>query len=142
MSQYSTKPAAAIEVEEDVKQQAGEGEEEGLRDANDEQAVEREREAAQGEGGQGDGEQGEGGQGEGGQGAQERRTTAPALSRYPKAGEAIQFKDGEVWQNAQVISRGGKASSKVNKDYFNVRVDGEASGIYLDKVEWRKAIIH
>ena len=81
----------------------------------------------------------EGDQGERGKGVDEMRKAAPTRPQYPKAGEAIQFKEGEAWQNAQVISRGGKASSKVDKDYFNVRVNGEASGIYLDKVEWRRA---
>lgn len=148
VSQYRPKPAAAIEVEEDDTLEVGEGVNEEMREANDEQAAEREREqdaerereqAVEIEREQAAEREKDAAQGEEGQGAQERRITAPALPRYPKAGEAIQFKDGEAWQNAQVISRGGKASSKVNKDYFNVRVNGEASGIYLDKVEWRKA---
>ena len=120
VSQYGPKPPVVADgVEGEVEEQAREENEEEERGGGA-AALERD-------------------QGEKGTNAHERRNAAPARTQYPKAGDAIQFKEGDAWQNAQVISRGGKASSKVNKDYFNVRVEGEASGIYLDKVEWRKA---
>ena len=57
---------------------------------------------------------------------------------FPKPGDRIQYKVGEEWQAAEVLKRGGKASSKKHYDYFNVRDDGkEDRGIYLDKVDWR-----
>ena len=36
-----------------------------------------------------------------------------------------------------VTGRGGKASSKLHKDYFNVSDGEQGQGVYLDKVEWR-----
>ena len=36
-----------------------------------------------------------------------------------------------------VTGRGGKASSKLHSDYFNVSDGGQGKGIYLDKVEWK-----
>ena len=127
VSQYGPKPpVAADRVEEEVEELVREENEEEEERGGGAEAAERE----QGEEGTNTNET---------RNANERRNAAPARPQYPKAGDAIQFKEGDAWQNAQVISRGGKASSKVNKDYFNVKVDGEASGIYLDRVEWRKA---
>ena len=38
----------------------------------------------------------------------------------------------------EVLSRGGKTTSKYS-DYFNVRGEGgKEDGVYLDRVEWRK----
>ena len=60
------------------------------------------------------------------------------LAPYPKAGDRIQYRDGGDWQAAEVLSRGGKSTSKY-ADYFNVRGEGGvADGVYLDRVEWRK----
>ena len=74
----------------------------------------------------------------------QRSVTAPADGRiratrkYPKAGDHIQIKEGEDWQSAEVLGRGGKASSKLNYDYFNLRKEDEQqSGVHLDKTEWR-----
>ena len=53
----------------------------------------------------------------------EIRRAPTAGPKYPKAGESIQFRDGDRWQHAQVIGRGGKASSRVNRDYYNVKID-------------------
>ena len=72
------------------------------------------------------------------------RTTA-ATSRkptnYPRAGDHIQFKEGENWLKAEVMGRGGKASSKLHFDYFNLRSRGEEEekqcGVHLDRTEWR-----
>ena len=68
----------------------------------------------------------------------EIRRAPTAGPKYPKAGESIQFRDGDRWQHAQVIGRGGKASSRVNRDYYNVKIDEVPSGVYLDKVEWKR----
>ena len=58
--------------------------------------------------------------------------------KYPKAGDVIQFKEGEDWREVTVIGRGCKASSRVNPNYFNVRTEAEgAEGVDLDKSEWR-----
>ena len=58
---------------------------------------------------------------------------------YPKSGEKIQVKVGEVWKDMDVIGRGGKSSSKVNKDYFNLRSEEDKleGGMHLDKETWR-----
>jgi hypothetical protein len=66
--------------------------------------------------------------------AASRTRSAP----YPKAGDQIQFKDGEQWKEAKVTGRGGKASSRSNYDYFNLK-EGESQehGVHLDKTEWR-----
>ena len=130
VSQYSPKPEAAGEGEEEATQEVGEGVEVEMRGGDDEGAAEGEREGAAER-------ERDAAQGERDRESQAQRIIAPVPPRYPKAGDAIQFKDGDTWQDAQVISRGGKASSKY-KDYFNVRRDGESSGIYLDRVEWRK----
>ena len=58
--------------------------------------------------------------------------------KYPKAGEAIQIKERGGWQNAQVLGRGGKASSRLHAGYFNLMVDSQKIGVYLDRVEWRR----
>ena len=58
--------------------------------------------------------------------------------KYPRAGDRIQFKEGEEWRDVTVIGRGCKASSRTNPNYFNVRKeDDEAAGINLDESEWR-----
>ena len=78
----------------------------------------------------------------------QRSVTAPADGRmratgrkqtmYPKAGDHIQYKEGEDWHSAEVMGRGGKASSKLHYDYFNLRrEDEQQSGVHLDKTEWR-----
>ena len=56
---------------------------------------------------------------------------------FPKAGDKIQFKDGEEWRDVTVINRGCKASSRTNPNYFNVRNEDGAAGLDLDKSEWR-----
>ena len=35
------------------------------------------------------------------------------------------------------MGRGGKKSSKLHYDYFNVKSGDKNRGIYLDKTEWR-----
>ena len=62
---------------------------------------------------------------------------AARASPYPSKGERIQFKDGEEWKSVVVTGRGGKASSKLHRDYFNVSDGEQGQGVYLDKVEWR-----
>ena len=64
--------------------------------------------------------------------------TSTNQMKYPKAGEAIQIKGRDVWQNAQVLGRGGKASSRLHAGYFNLMVDSQKIGVYLDRVEWRR----
>ena len=64
--------------------------------------------------------------------------TSTGQMKYPKAGEAIQIKEKGVWQNAQVLGRGGKASSRLHAGYFNLVVDSQKIGVYLDRVEWRR----
>ena len=64
--------------------------------------------------------------------------TSTGQMKYPKAGEAIQFRERGVWQNAQVLGRGGKASSRLHAGYFNLMVDSQKIGVYLDRVEWRR----
>ena len=64
--------------------------------------------------------------------------TSAGQMKYPKAGEAIQIKERGVWQNAQVLGRGGKASSRLHAGYFNLVVDSQKIGVYLDRVEWRR----
>ena len=59
--------------------------------------------------------------------------------KYPKAGENIQVKEGGQWRQAAVIGRGAKANSKKHSDYYNIRLEGaEPSGVYLDKIVWKK----
>ena len=76
----------------------------------------------------------------------QRSVTAPADTRatgrkqtmYPKAGDHIQYREGDDWYSAEVMGRGGKASSKLHYDYFNLRKEDEhQSGVHLDKIEWR-----
>ena len=124
VTQYSPKLTAAVDRGEGVKGVEHEG-----------------REGAGGDADQGDGgvDQGDGGDADQSDGGVEREAIVAGRTKYPRAGESIQFKEGDIWQSAQVISRGGKASSKVNAGYFNVKVNGEPSGIYLDRVEWKKA---
>ena len=64
--------------------------------------------------------------------------TSTGQMKYPKAGEAIQIKEKGVWQNAQVLGRGGKASSRLHAGYFNLMVDSQKIGVYLDRMEWRR----
>ena len=73
-----------------------------------------------------------------GRGPSARRQAARAVP-YPKAGDRIQYRDaGGDWQPAEVLSRGGKVTSK-HCDYFNVRSEGgREDGVHLDRVEWRK----
>ena len=57
---------------------------------------------------------------------------------YPKQGDRIKYKVGEDWMSGKVLSRGGKASSRLHNDYFNVRSeDKQEGGIHLNKIEWR-----
>ena len=81
---------------------------------------------------------GEGGAGKDEGEVQEVGDTSTDQMKYPKAGEAIQFKERDVWQNAQVLGRGGKASSRLHAGYFNLVVDSQKIGVYLDRVEWRR----
>ena len=61
-----------------------------------------------------------------------------ATRKYPKAGDHIQIKEGEDRHSAEMLGRGGKASSKLNYDYFNLRKkDEQLGGVHLDKTEWR-----
>ena len=69
---------------------------------------------------------------------QEVGDTSTDQMKYPKAGEAIQIKERGGWQNAQVLGRGGKASSRLHAGYFNLMVDSQKIGVYLDRVEWRR----
>ena len=69
---------------------------------------------------------------------QEVGDTSTDQMKYPKAGEAIQIKERGGWQNAQVLGRGGKASSRLHAGYFNLVVDSQKIGVYLDRVEWRR----
>ena len=69
---------------------------------------------------------------------QEVGDTSTDQMKYPKAGEAIQIKERGGWQNAQVLGRGGKASSRLHAGYFNLMVDSQKIGVYLDMVEWRR----
>ena len=80
----------------------------------------------------------------------QRSVTAPADTRatgrkqtmYPKAGDHIQYREGDDWYSAEVMGRGGKASSKLHFDYFNLRSRGKEEeekqcGVHLDRTEWR-----
>jgi hypothetical protein len=73
--------------------------------------------------------------------AEEHHPEEPAAGRrmvYPKQGDRIRFKVGEEWKLGEVLGRGGKATSKLNSDYFNVRSeDKQEGGIHLKKTEWR-----
>ena len=69
---------------------------------------------------------------------QEVGDTSTDQMKYPKAGDAIQFKERDIWHNAQVLGRGGKASSRLHAGYFNLMVDSQKIGVYLDRVEWRR----
>ena len=62
----------------------------------------------------------------------ERRQTP-----YPKAGDRIRFQEDGEWRSGEVTGRGGKKSSKLHYDYFNVKSGDKNRGIYLDKTEWR-----
>ena len=64
--------------------------------------------------------------------------TSADQMKYPKAGDAIQFKERDIWHNAQVLGRGGKASSRLHAGYFILVVDSQKIGVYLDRVEWRR----
>ena len=69
-----------------------------------------------------------------------RRQAKTPAPPYPKAGDRIVFRDAanKDWKQAEVVSRGGKATSK-NSGYYNVRSEGGVEeGVHLDKVEWRK----
>ena len=73
---------------------------------------------------------------------QPRRTLSAPVRRpvaaKVRAGDRIQFKEGEEWRDVTVISRGSKASSRTSPNYFNVRnEDNGAAGLDLDKAEWR-----
>ena len=60
--------------------------------------------------------------------------------KFPRAGDRIQFKEGEDWRGVTVIGRGCKASSRTNPNYFNIRREEEgarAEGVDLDRTEWR-----
>ena len=81
---------------------------------------------------------GEGGAGKDEGEVQEVGDTSTDQMKYPKAGEAIQIKERGGWQNAQVLGRGGKASSRLHAGYFNLMVDSQKIGVYLDRVEWRR----
>ena len=77
--------------------------------------------------------------------AKPRRTESAPVRRpvvhkvqYPRAGDRIQFKEGEEWRDRTVIGRGAKMTSKTHTNYFNVRKeDSGAAGMDLDKSEWR-----
>ena len=70
-----------------------------------------------------------------------RRTERQPASSYPRAGDRIQQKVGDDWQNLEVLGRGGKASSKTNYDYYNVkREDNLSHGVHLDTIEWRRPL--
>ena len=57
---------------------------------------------------------------------------------YPKQGDRIKYKVGEEWKSGEVLGRGGKASSRLHNDYFNVRSDDQQEGgVYLKKIDWR-----
>ena len=61
-----------------------------------------------------------------------------AKVRYPRAGDRIQYKEGEEWREVTVTGRGCKASSRTNPNYFNVKnEESGAAGLDLDKTEWR-----
>ena len=36
-----------------------------------------------------------------------------------------------------MLGRGGKATSRTTRDYFNVREDDNDFGVYLDRIPWR-----
>ena len=58
------------------------------------------------------------------------------VNMYPKAGDKIvyQERDGEDWKSLEITGRGGKSTSKLNRDYFNAKTsDGSNLGIHLDK---------
>ena len=42
---------------------------------------------------------------------------------YPKAGDRIAYqeRDGEDWKSLEITGRGGKSTSKLNRDYFNAK---------------------
>ena len=70
----------------------------------------------------------------------EKRSRSKSVQRnYPKAGEKLQIMEEEQWQDLEVLGRGGKASSKLNSDYFNVKnkEDDTEKGVHLDKQTWR-----
>ena len=69
----------------------------------------------------------------------------PGATRYgyPRKGDRIEVReeDGQDWRAVDIISRGGKSSSKVTKDLFNVKEAGEVGAateyVYLDRKVWR-----
>ena len=55
---------------------------------------------------------------------------------YPKAGDRIAYqkRDGKEWKSLEITGRGGKVTSKLNRDYFNAKTsDGLNLEIHLDK---------
>ena len=59
---------------------------------------------------------------------------------FLKAGDKIELKEGVTWKSAQVTRRGGKATSRQNYDYYNIRKeDDQMNSIHMDKTEWRFA---
>ena len=71
-----------------------------------------------------------------------QQTEAQSLEEYqrpksfPKSGDNISYKDGSNWIPGKVVSRGGKATSKKNGDYFNIETNSEQLGLHLNRVEW------
>ena len=47
----------------------------------------------------------------------------PSSTRFPRTGESIEIRDGQNWRKVNVLGRGGKATSRTTRDYFNVRED-------------------
>ena len=64
----------------------------------------------------------------------------PNVNIYPKAGDRIAYqeREGEEWKSLEITGRGGKVTSKLNRDYFNAKtLDGSSLGLHLDKNVWR-----
>ena len=61
--------------------------------------------------------------------------TEALLERYkksfPKPGDRIQYKIGDEWQSAEVLRRGGKASSKVTMIISMLEMKGSRTEVYI-----------